>query len=719
MPTTSTQEDLHTKSVFSLHIQPSILEGNFLYDSLYGKRKGFPLFRQAPLNLVKPQITGSLVIPALMKCEPGQWAGAPYPKFQYQWMSNGLDIPGATSQYWMSTTDYHDTEITVEVKGYSWLGENYAWTDPVTISVIETIDVNEVMYNFITGIGAEEVITIQNEKDIFLTGLGALNTSTILRGVGYFLTGLAADNRFDLNTSVYELITGIGAEEAETVLYTDLCAITHEVGTELEVGVPQKIRFLNTSADMGTEGWNVFGSVTTIDGGFDDVSVGRYFYGGYNALSLNIPYSYMDQEADLDTVWHTDIDAGTTHLELYWMQSSYERADQGNITVKFKNAGGTVIGSNSGPGLWAGTIFWIERKLDIAIPVGTRSIELTVEYNLINGNNNDAKIDYIRANIRKGDKQLSRDLGPDFDKWRVRFTLARAHSGGSFQELEFNDTVGGTDQATGGSTLAGSSGYGGDVNYLFDNVIDNGGVWAGELSAITNGTSWVGYDFISPFKPGEIVLTPNQGSAAADLPRKMVLEGSNDGYNWVSVQEYDNIEDPVASIPQAFEVLDGAFTYPMDGPDVSFVAQTQGKGYYNYGNRYILKARATINSLRIRCAVAGESYTLYLVRYDNSQTNGLITEILGQVSVTSTVGWQTGGITPVDLEVGDQVAIIAKCSINSGSMMKSDNINAVNSTPIYYYDGSWRDYNSTFGVGSQSNVSSLYLWLLDFSGEIF
>ena len=722
MARTSTQEDLYTKCVAGLHIQPSILEGAKLYDSLYGPLKGDPIFRQPPTNLVAPYITGDTKIPSVMTCEEGQWVGSPYPRFAYQWMSNGVDIPGATNRTWESTSEYHDTDITVEVRGFSWIGESYAWTAPVRITLIETLDVIEYANYVGTGISAIKAMTNLDNRNLIVTGIGAENAETVIRNVAYFHTGLAAEDRYDMNIAVCNTVEAIGAPQRLAVLDQQYYSIWQDVGYELVTGYPQKIPLKNASAELGTYYWDVFGNLDYIHGStshtkpYDGVTC---FFGGWDSVAQNIPYTYASQIVDLWPVWWVDIDAGETYMNASWWQRSNYEGDSCNLYVEFLNSSDQIIGQNAGPGLLSSSRYWHTRQIDVVLPVGTRKIRYVIEMqqgNEVNGHNY-AGLDGITTTIRKGNLITPRDFGPDFQYWRLLFTEARNHSGGSFQELEFR--LGGANQVGGGASIQGSTLLGTDVNFLYDGIINNGGYWAGTNGAISLGESYVGYDFsnIGPWKPTELRLTAN-GSTPLDMPKSFIFQGSVDGYTWYDVQNFDNIVAPGSSEILVFDVLNGAADYFINPLAPSF--DHQSSVYTNIGMMGEMKVRMNIDGLRYCSPEAGNASEIYLVKWEDTQhSDGIVSQILASGPVASTIeGWNEVSISPIAVEVGDRIAVIVRKLDPNDPIRLDPDIN-LEESPIFDWRSSFENGNTSMFEGAKHNGNWNSKWLVDFKGTIF
>lgn len=76
----------------------------------------------APANSVAPVVSGDTTIPALLSCTTGTWTGYPAPTYTYQWHRDGVDISGATSSTYTTTSSDDGTAITCSVTGTNAAG---------------------------------------------------------------------------------------------------------------------------------------------------------------------------------------------------------------------------------------------------------------------------------------------------------------------------------------------------------------------------------------------------------------------------------------------------------------------------------------------------------------------------------------------------------------------------------------------------------------------
>lgn len=676
------QDDDRTRSIDNVHIEPSIREGVHLVPSLYGKDASRPLYRFTVTNIVPPFITGDSKIPNVLTCNLGQWAGSPTPLFDFQWMSNGADIPGAKSQTWLSDIAYDNTVITCEVRGYNFLGEVYALTsNSIAISIIEPIEIGRMDFFTMSGLPQDKLLTLQTERMMVTTGMAAEDRQDVVRAVAYFSTGLAADLRSDINAQNLCFIQGLERENTIELLESPgLLVVNQPVLDPLEESVPVFLPLKNYNAEMGMLGWDVFGSSIYI-GTPQEGNLSWYGGADVDAGQGNTPYSYMWQDIVIPDAYHVDVDANQTTLELTYYQRSHDGFDQANVKLEFYDrefgeaSPPVLTGSTNGIGLWAspaGIFFRLER--DYPIPPNTRVIRVIPEFNLQAGEDNNGYIDNIQPYIRKGDRVNNRDFGPNFNQWRIRFTEARTWSGGGLSELEFRDVSGGVDLATGGSPIFGSAGLGvGNADYAFDDL-RNTGYWAGGENSITEGTSWIGYNMRTPVFPQELDITARLGSDSLQLPKQAYLEGSDDGIRWTKVRRYIDYDLPDPSSGQQIQLINDTGVRPFFKDHSDYAAPSFVRNQYstdNYrGKGLIYQAYARFNITDVAAHVQNQVFDLKfgIMRMNNQKSGGwwtwgMVEEVLyisPNITTSGTAGWLEHTLAqPIEMEVDDYFMIIA------------------------------------------------------------
>lgn len=761
---TGTDDDDQTRSIDVVHIEPSIREGVHLVSSLYGRDASSPLFRFAPTNVFAPYLTGPEQIPGRLICNSGQWTGSPTPVLYYQWMRDGVDVPGANAYEYFTDEEDDNTVMTCEVRGANYLGEAYALTsNSISVTLIEPIEIREQEDYMVSGLHQNKVITTNLEQEYIITGVSAENRLDINRGVAYFLTGISADNRKDINAMEQNVITGLSQNDTLSILERTygVAVISRNIGEPLvDGGGSQPLRLINGDARLGVLAWERFGSV-----GYDDQSphVGDWvFWGGADAdpAQNNTPYSYMWQDVPLYDMHFSDIDAGTCFVEIDWFQTSSSSEDMANIKVEFYGADGTtLLGLNSGPGLQAAPEeVWFFRNLDVAIPPNTRYIRVFQEYNLVLGTDINAYIDSIAMRIRKGSKQVSRSFGPNFEQWRLRFIQANTYSGGGLSELEFRVGPGGLDLATGGSPIFGSAGQGvSNADLAFDDL-KNTGYWAGAENSIAEGTSWIGYNMGTPCYPQELEITARPGSDALQVPRQFYLEGSDDGIQWTPVflcdetlhtggVSYNSGESKTIKIPY------GLFPFFKDHPDVGSPGYTRSSvsedNYWCKGSIYRSVARFNIDELSV--LVNDNVNTPINCRLElyrmGDEVSGGTTSFNTIVEVLESISFQAGGVNGGDTWISVPTLATHEFEVGSYFMIRFVDEDAA-SNPEDANEGRTRWVSAWNGPSQYqmrrlathvkrwdnsdlsvleagdynpwaSSTATNYFWAVDYAGEVF
>lgn len=601
------QDDDRTRSIDVVHIEPSIREGVHLVSSLYGREASSPLYRFPPVSSNNAWIRGDALIPAVLTAEEGTWNASPSATFEYQWMADGVDIPFATQKTWTSSIEYDGQDITVEIRGINYLGQDITITEPLGISIIQPIEVREQENFLISGLqpGTNGQVTY-SERDIILTGLGALDRVDMNLAVVYYLTGVSAEDRFDTNQMNIGYITGLSQTNTLSVLDAEsIAVINNEYADPLIESVPVRMNLKNPNAEMGMLGWTNFGSVQFVS---DDQRSGDYSWNGGDDVGptgSNTPFSYIWQNVPIEEAWIPDVDLGLTNLEVYWYQFSEEGFDMANVRVEYFNDAMVLLGQDNGPGLWSSpNDIWFYRTFEAPIPANTRWVRIYLEFNVQSGTSNDAGIDDVSMYIRKGAKLNNRDYGPLFEQWRIRFTKANTWSGTGLSELEFRVDDLSADLCTGGSPLFGSAGLGVlNADFAFDDL-RNTGYWAGEENGVANGRAWIGYDMGTPVRPEIVDITARNGSDSLQVGREFYIEGSNDGLRWTPVQFFR--EELVGTFTSGqrkqYAIPRGAFdwfTAYYSGAGYTYSRDTFSDNFPGKGNVWVAESRMNIDEIRV------------------------------------------------------------------------------------------------------------------------
>jgi len=153
----------------------------------------------------------------------------------------------------------------------------------------------------------------------------------------------------------------------------------------------------NADAETGdVTGWTSSVGTMTVRATTPNPHAGSwYFYAGAFATTE----SYQDVAVPVGE--ETNIDAGTALIYLEWYQTSFAGSDEANIKLEFFDNVMTSLGTNAGPGLVASSSAqWNLRQISgVSVPVDTRTVRITLEFNRVAGGNSDGYIDTIAGSI--------------------------------------------------------------------------------------------------------------------------------------------------------------------------------------------------------------------------------------------------------------------------------------------------------------------------------
>lgn len=724
---TGTQDDDRTRSVDLVHIEPSIKEGTFLTSSMYGPDTSNPLIHTPPRNITPPVIVGERTIPNTLECLVGAWEGSPTPYYSFQWMADGNDIPFAHDKTWTSDPIYDGQQITCQVRGYSNQGEeNVLTSNFIEIVLIIPLKVPDGILHRIHGMDVDYRETMWESRTMFTSGISVLKASTVMRSVAYNFSGRAAIGRFDINDMKFEMITGLPSRRSQ-VMGDIINIFSYDVPEPLVTGVPQNLRIVNPSAELGIAGWTSTGTATWRHYNNNSLGQPSYFFGGKDARGV-AEFSTLEQDVPIPAVWLPDVIAGDAKFNIHWLQTNdSSRLDSGNIRVTFLDSVGGVISEHHGTGIWPSPIAtWFPRESgELDVPTNATQIRLTMEFLLhaTTGTDNNAAFERLRGDFYKGSLITSRDEGPNFSSWRIRTQLYNAWPGGAYAEVEMRNGIGGVDQCTGGTVIAGSSALGGDPSYAFDDIRNNG-FWAGAVDGIDKNTAWIGYQFPSAWKPSELDITARDNEAAAQMPTSIMLEGTNDGLKWTKVQEFSRIPVPTHRKQQQFVVDSGPVDYFMGA----------GTGL-NTGNAPTsrtgavlgrMKARLNIEDARVWVAPngAGVVLTPYIFSWYSDGGWVFIKKILStgpSQTFNADSQWAEFALdTVVETEVGDLIGLgFANSGANFRWMRRNLSYFSQVSSNIFEPSNEMVYDDTVIAPGHRDSASGNTPLIADFKGTIF
>lgn len=174
--------------------------------------------------------------------------------------------------------------------------------------------------------------------------------------------------------------------------------------------------------------------------------------------------------------------------------------------------------------------------------------------------------------------------------WRIKITGSNSATYVNLTELELRGSVGGADQATGGTSLCGSSYFGGTGTEVWDGNTTSDR-WGAEANGVTLGTAWVGYHFAAPVDVKQIAMTCSAWTDEA--PIAFNLEWSDDGSTWTVLESFTTASVWTAYETRLFTVQSYlSFLADLDDVDMS-TAPTSGQALKWNGTKWAPAADAT------------------------------------------------------------------------------------------------------------------------------
>jgi len=217
------------------------------------------------------------------------------------------------------------------------------------------------------------------------------------------------------------------------------------------------------------------------------------------------------------------------------------------------------------------------------------------------------------------------------------------------------------------------------------------------------------------------------------MGRDFILQGSEDGKNWIDVQMYEELAAFSSEEQRQFEVLRG--TIPWWGR-TAFPATTNtvGVGVANkvdYIRGNVFRARARFNLEEVQgCVPAGTNLTLGAAKVEYTFANGLMRNPQQvNVGVASAAGWKSAVLPePIELEVGDYFLVFGVTNLNyQGGLRYWYDVQNQYSTGLYpvkdhtlvqWQHGWLSTQTSAYDLG-KNNLKDTLFYAVDFQGTIF
>lgn len=217
------------------------------------------LTASAPVNIIAPSYTGSLLVGQVLTASKGYWSGVPYPTFTYQWLRDGVEISGATSSTYTLVSADIGASITVKITATN--SEGTATATSASLGTVSDAVTPDDLSNKIAWWSARDAATI-TESSGNVTAIADKynsNDATLVSGATNPTIGTRTQNGLDL---IDHTTTGIGSTLAAN--YTDLFNVTNSESWIIIAGV-KDIASSTSSQFVGGEQ----------SGGGDSLSVGQ------------------------------------------------------------------------------------------------------------------------------------------------------------------------------------------------------------------------------------------------------------------------------------------------------------------------------------------------------------------------------------------------------------------------------------------------------------
>jgi len=394
---TFTQDEYQIRSIDTVHINPSLLEGEINYTSIIGAHRAVRLDRYAPILLSPPVISGPETIPGRLICFPGVWDAAPTPAYEFQWLSDGNPLAGQTLSYLDTESYMSDTEITCVVTATNTSGSEGATSNGITVSIIEPIIHHQFEHYALSGLNQTDRQNMMVFRGAVATGISHEDRFDTMGMTVLPITGMWRENRFDMMSNLALATTGLGQPDTQLMHHTEGYGVQF-------ARFDKNLTIVNPGAETGDlTGWTQDPNAPTGVMEIDNVNAhtGSNSFRGPSGTPFLTDYF---QDIALDPADYADLDVGDCAVDLQYYDTRvgnydychmyYEALDGSDVVLEsFAVAGNTLqppIGS------------WEHRIIGGQdLPSGTRAIRIHIVFeNQIFGGI-DTRIDDITLDLYK------------------------------------------------------------------------------------------------------------------------------------------------------------------------------------------------------------------------------------------------------------------------------------------------------------------------------
>ena len=299
----STQDKYSINALDTIHINPSVLEGENIYSSPLGFRKARCLEYFAPQWLIDPYITGDLQIYSIINgkriysdliCNPGIIKASERAKLTYQWYhkknNKNVLIPNANKYIYKLRDEDYDIPLFCRITATNRSGTLSRDTKEVIPDIISSVE----------------------------------NTEFLIAAIIHPGSG----NRQEIIDSSVNTISGLGSKRKEEVHTKELYAVWSPVFHK-ELVIP------NHNAESGVDNWGVNEQDITTQSTSPSPSEGsNYFAPGITHSGS----SFMYQIIDIPSEDHNLISTGKTYVRAWWRQYQKETGESYNIDLELQTA---------------------------------------------------------------------------------------------------------------------------------------------------------------------------------------------------------------------------------------------------------------------------------------------------------------------------------------------------------------------------------------------
>lgn len=161
----------------------------------------------------------------------------------------------------------------------------------------------------------------------------------------------------------------------------------------LQTYTAHAVTITNPGAESGMTGWTNSGMASGVPSVAPRTGAAA-FTGGTTASTS----AYQDVAVPAGAISAVDIGAAVFYAS--WWQAGFTDADTGNVEFAMYDASSNLLGTDPGPGMFDGTGTWTQRTRSINLPIGTRTVRMTMKATRVSGTNNDAYFDDFTAEVR-------------------------------------------------------------------------------------------------------------------------------------------------------------------------------------------------------------------------------------------------------------------------------------------------------------------------------